>query len=383
MKILYVATMAGTMNFFPEHIRMLQESGHIVELATNLTNSERKFHQALRDRNCKCYHIPFSRSPFSKDNLTAYRELKRLLAENHYDIVHTHTPNASALVRLACRTLRKNGTRVFYTAHGFHFYAGAPMKNWLIYYPVEQFLSRWTDVLITINQEDFQRARTKFHARQTAYVPGIGMDVEAFTLGNYTPGGRRAELGIPQEATLLLSVGELNGNKNHAAMIRAMAKLNDPSVFYVICGEGGKRAELETLAQELNLADRVKLLGVRRDVAQWMADADIYMFPSYREGLSVSMMEAMASGLPVICSDIRGNRDLIQAGQGGLLCNPASPDEFAAAMKKLLAQPELRTQMGQHNREAVKAFSKEKVLDELRKIYEVDRKVGEECVSSM
>lgn len=383
MKILYVATVAMTMNFFPKHIQMLQEEGHTVELAANFNDRERGLRAPMLERGCVQHHVPFSRSPFSRDNLAAYRALKRLLAEKHYDIVHTHTPNASALVRLACRRLRKTGTRVFYTAHGFHFYTGAPLKNWAIYYPVERFLSRWTDVLITINQEDYQRASTAFHARQTVYVPGIGMDAKAFTAGGDTAGGRRAELGIPQDARLLLSVGELNANKNHGAVLRAMAKLEDASVFYVICGEGGKRAELEELARSLSLEDRVKLLGVRRDVAQWMADADIYLFPSYREGLSVSLMEAMASGLPVICSDIRGNRDLITAEQGGLLCNPASPDELAAALKRLLAQPELRTKMGAYNRLAVQAFSKERVLNQLREIYEIDRKVGEECVSSM
>ncbi len=359
---------------------MLQDEGHTVALACNL---DVPLPDKVAALGCAAHHIPFSRSPFSKDNLAAYRELKRLLKENHYDIVHTHTPNASALVRLVCRKLRKTGTRVFYTAHGFHFYTGAPLKNWLIYYPVERFLSRWTDVLVTINQEDYQRACAQFHARQTEYIPGVGMDVEGFAPKDYTPGERRAELVIPQDAHLLLSVGELNANKNHAVVILALAKLADPSVFYVICGEGSKRTELEALARELGLENQVKLLGVRRDVAQWMADADIYMFPSYREGLSVSLMEAMASGLPVVCSDIRGNRDLIQAGQGGVLCTPASPDEFADAVKSLLEQPELHTQMGQYNKAAVQAFSTEKVLSKLRDIYTADERVGEKCAFSM
>lgn len=361
-----MTTVSVTMGFFPEHIKMLREAGHTVELACNL---EKPLPEKTAALGCKAHHIPFSRSPFSKGNLTAYRELQKLLAEKHYDIVHTHTPNASAIARLACRKLRMKGMRVFYTAHGFHFYTGAPLKNWLIYYPVERFLSRWTDVLITINREDFYRARRKFDADKTVYIPGVGMDTAHFISNGYIPGERRKELGIPEDALLLLSVGELNKNKNHQIVLHAMARCRVQNLYYIICGAGNQHDDLLALSQKLGLGDQVKLMGVRRDIAQWMADADIYLFPSFREGLSVSLMEAMTSGLPVICSDIRGNRDLIAAEGGGLLCRPNDADEFACAILRLKDSSELRRRMGEHNRQSVERFSTERVLEELKEIY--------------
>lgn len=366
MRILYVTTVQGTMNFFPAHIQMLQEQGHTVELACCI---EGELPPRVAALGCTAHHIPFSRKPLSAKNKLAYRELKRLLRENRYDIVHTHTPNASALVRLACRKLRKKGLKVFYTAHGFHFYKGAPLKNWLIYYPVEKLLSGCTDVLITINSEDYRRARRSFDALDIEYVPGVGMDTEHFCDRTYKAGQRRLEAGIPDDAFFLLSVGELNENKNHETVIRALAECPSDDIYYVICGAGGKEEALIKLARELGVEDRVKLMGTRRDIAQWMADADIYMFPSYREGLSVSLMEAMTSGLPIICSDIRGNRDLVKTESGGFLCRPNDVRGFAERIQLLKGAPELRRQMGIYNREAVQKFSKERVLDKLRELY--------------
>ncbi len=362
-----MTTVSVTMGFFPEHIKLLQMAGHTVELGCNLDSPLPEQVEAL---GCEVYHIPFSRSPFSRENLTAYRELKNLLRENHYDIVHTHTPNASALVRLACRKLRRTGLRVFYTAHGFHFYTGAPLKNWLIYYPVERLLSRWTDVLITINSEDFERAKKSFCARTVRYIPGVGMDTEHFGDAEYKKGQRRSEAGIPEDALFLLSVGELNENKNHETVIRALAECPSKNVYYAVCGTGSQGDALLSLARELEVEDRVKLLGTRWDIAQWMADADIYLFPSYREGLSVSLMEAMTLGLPVLCSDIRGNRDLIKAEQGGLMCRPDDVQGFAEHIQRLKDAPELREMMGAYNKVAVQMFSREKVLKELREIYQ-------------
>lgn len=365
MKILYVTTVAVTMGFFPAHIRMLQNEGHTVELACNL---DEPLPEKAVPLGCTSHHIPFSRSPLSGDNIRAYRELKKLLNENHYDIVHTHTPNASAVVRLACRKLRKQGLRVFYTAHGFHFYDGAPLANWLLFYPVEWLCSHWTDVLITINREDCARARKKFHAKQTVYIPGVGVDMAHFGCHN-TRAEKRRELGIPADAKVLLTVGELNENKNQSVILRAMAKRSDPSLHYVLCGQGERDAALRQLAVELGLTEQVHLLGFRRDIPEIYPTADIYLCPSFREGLNVSIMEAMASGLPVICSDIRGNRNLVELDKGGLRCAPNDSDAFAAAIKGLLDEPETRRTMGAYNQAAVEQFSIQRVLSEIDALY--------------
>lgn len=357
------------MGFFPEHIKLLQEAGHTVELACNLDSP---LPEKVEKLGCKTHCIPFSRSPFSRDNLTAYRELKSLLRENHYDIVHTHTPNASALVRLACRKLRKTGTRVFYTAHGFHFYTGAPLKNWLIYYPVERLLSRWTDVLITMNEEDERRAKS-FHAGRVEQVHGVGVDISRFNL-RWTAEERekkRGTLGVAPAEHLLLSVGELIPRKNHETVIRAIAALKDPAIRCFICGEGPLRGHLEQLIRELGLTGQVKLLGIRRDIGELNQAADLFLLPSLHEGLPVALMEAMAAGNAAVCSAIRGNVDLIQAEKGGLLCRPDDVQGFTEHIRQLKDAPELRKRMGEYNREAVKQFSRDRVLLEMKTIYNI------------
>lgn len=370
MKVLYVTTISATMEFFPAHIQMLQEQGDEVELACNLSVP---LPETVSLLNCVAHHIPFSRSPVSKNNVQAYKVLANLLREENYDVVHTHTPNASAIVRLACRKLRKKGLKVFYTAHGFHFYKGAPVKNWLLYFPVEWLLSHVTDVLITMNREDYARAQ-KLGAKKVCYVPGVGIDFSKFDFefSEEDRRAKRAEIGVPENAKLLVSVGELNRNKNHEIILRALAKIGDPNIHYCIAGEGILREHLAALADQLEIGAQVHLLGYRTDVAQIYKASDIFCFPSFREGLPVSVLEAMTCVLPVICSDIRGSRDLIQHDQGGFLYRPKDQAGFEEAIRLLLKQPEIRERMGCINRERVQGFGIERVLDEMKRIYCLD-----------
>ncbi|MCD8327082.1 MAG: glycosyltransferase family 4 protein [Lachnospiraceae bacterium] len=362
MKILYVTTVSITMSFFEAHFRMLLEEGHTVELACNC---EEPLPDFCVDMGLKVYSIPFSRSPLSKDNLTAAGELKKVVEAGHYDIVHTHTPTASACVRLVCRKFRKQGLKVFYTAHGFHFYQGAPAKNWLLFYPVEWLCAHWTDVLITINKEDFERAKRSFRAGKVLYIPGVGIDLEKFGKQSADRTAKRRELGIPEDAVLLLSVGELNENKNHETMIKALKGMD---IYYCIAGQGDKESNLRKLASELGMENRVKLLGYRKDVRELYQTADAFVFPSYREGLSVSLMEAMASGLPCVASRIRGNTDLIDE-KGGVLFDPHSTDQASQAVRTLLAGN--RRAMGEYNMQKVRRFSTQDVICQLRDVYAV------------
>ncbi len=371
MKILYVTTIGGTMRFFPEHIKMLIDEGHIVEVACNYTDSV--LPDYIRKSHLKTYNIPFSRSPLCKDNLTAYKALSELLENEHYDIVHTHTPNASVCVRVACRKLRKNGLKVMYTAHGFHFYKGAPLKNWLIYYPVEKLCSRWTDVLITINKEDYALAQRKMCAKKIEYVPGVGIDLSRFGNSKTDVGKKKNELGIHQNATVLLSVGELNKGKNHTTAIKAMAILKEKgildNVVYFICGAGALKDDLEKQISKYSLGDNVFLLGYRTDIDELCDIADIYVFSSLREGLPVALMEAMACGLPCVASNIRGNTDLIQDGIGGYLCNPSDANAFADSIEKLLLDEEKRVSMGFANTQAIIEYSSGNITMYMKKIY--------------
>jgi glycosyltransferase involved in cell wall biosynthesis len=360
MKILYVTTVSGTMDFFKSEFSRLLSEGHELELACNCAIPVETY---VDTSNIVVHNLPFSRSPFSTDNLNAYKELKRLVRKNHYDIVHCHTPNAATITRLVCKRIRKNGTQVIYTAHGFHFYKGAPKKNWMIYYPVEWFCAHWTDILITINTEDYELAKRKMKANRVEYVPGVGVELEKFENNPINKIEKRKQLGIPEDAILLLSVGELNENKNHETVLRAIAGMD---VYYLIAGKGNKEQELNELAKSLKMETRFKLLGYRTDIAELLQTTDVFVFPSYREGLSVSLMETMASGKPAVVSRIRGNTDLIDEN-GGALFNPYSVNECREAIQRVVNAD--RGKMGNYNKEKVKKFVLEGVLEKIDRIY--------------
>lgn len=311
MRFLFVTTVGSTMHFFVDLVKQLICEGHIVDIAANETIKALPAQYAELD--CTFYHISCERSPLNRGNAAAIREIEKLLKDNHYDIVHCHTPIAGAITRLACRKFRKDGLKVIYTAHGFHFYKGAPLKNWLIYYPIEKFCSRFTDVLITINQEDYERAKKKMKAKRIEYVPGVGIDVDKFANTVVERAEKRKELGIPENAFLILSVGELNTNKNHAEVILSIAERNEKNIHYMIAGEGPLKSYLKHLAEEHDMGERLHLLGYRTDVNELYKISDLYVLPSLREGLNVSLMEARASNLRCECKKIRGNTDILNA----------------------------------------------------------------------
>lgn len=364
MKILYVTTISATMGFFVNYITELVKDGHIVELACNCADAD--VHQAYRELGCKVYDIAFSRSPLSFINVTACKRLKKIVEENNYDIVHCHTPVAAAGTRIVCRKARKNGARVFYTAHGFHFYKGAPLKNWLIFYPIEKICSYFTDVLITINKEDYALAQKKMKAKKIEYVPGVGIDIEKFKNIVVDKGKKREEVGVSTDAKLLVSVGELNANKNHETVIRAIAKLNDKNIHYAIAGDGVLMQHLKEVAAECGIESNVHLLGRRIDVAEIYKVADIYIHPSFREGLPVALMEAMASGLPCIVSKIRGNVDIVDE-KCGLLFNPHDIDECGVTIKLLLNHNSLKN--NEHKNKKIQSYSVDIINKKIMAIY--------------
>lgn len=364
MKILYVTTVGITMTFFKQLIKELLDEGHTVDIMCN--EIDMKVPDCYREWNCKIYHHSCSRSPLSKGNLLAIGEIKKLVEEQKYDIVHCHTPIAAMCTRVACRKLRKQGVKVMYTAHGFHFYKGAPLLNWLIYYPIEKICSYWTDVLITINQEDYNLATRKMKARRIEYVPGVGIDIDKFKNTVVNKKQKREELGIPEDAFLLLSVGELNENKNHELVIRALAEINNKDIHYLIAGEGNLKNYLTNLCSELFLSDNVHLAGYRKDVNELYMIADAFIFPSFREGLSVSLMEAMSVGLPCLVSKIRGNVDLI-TNEGGILFDSHIIVECKNAINKIVNN-DLKS-LSVHNMQAIKKYCIEEVKETMKKLY--------------
>ena len=362
MKLLYITTVGPTMEFFAPVIRALLDRGHQVDLACNETDSSAL--SVYRQWNCAIYPISCSRSPLDTGNLAAIRQIRDLAERERYDIVHCHTPIAAACTRIACRKLRATGTRVFYTAHGFHFYQGAPLKNWLMYYPVEWICAFLTDVLITINQEDYALARQKLKAGLVVYVPGVGIDVEKFCISDADSKTKRRELGIPETATVLLSVGELSQRKNHGILLEATADIE--ALYIVIAGKGVRQKDLEKTALDLGIEKRIRLLGYRSDVAELCAMCDIFALPSLQEGLPVALMEAMASGKTAVCSRIRGNVDLLGA-DNPLLFDPNDVDTCRDAILRAMQCD--RKVCGNENRKRILPFSVENVVDKMLALY--------------
>lgn len=365
MKLLYITTVGSTMEFFVPVIRELLDRGHQVDLACNETDSP--VSAVYRRWGCVIHPISCSRSPLDKGNLKAIRQIRTLAETEHYDIIHCHTPLAAACTRLACQKLRKTGTRVFYTAHGFHFFKGAPLKNWMLYYPVEKLCAHFTDVLITINQEDYNLARRKLKARNVVYVPGVGVDLERYGFSNVDPCAKRRELGISEDATVLLSVGELSQRKNHKILLEAASGI--PNLFVVIAGKGSLQKELETLAAKLGIENRTKLLGYRTDIAELCAMCDVFALPSLQEGLPVALMEAMASGKTVVCSRIRGNTDLMGSDHP-MLFDPNDVADCSRAIHQALCTD--RAVCGDENRKRMQPFAIDEIVTQMLRLYGIE-----------
>ena len=318
------------------------------------------------------YDIPFERIPFMPKNVECYKRLKDIIDQGNYQIIHCHTPVGGVLGRLAARKARKKGTRVLYTAHGFHFYRSAPLKNWLMYYPVEKICSYFTDDMITINQEDYRFAKRKFASARIHYLPGVGIDTLAFSPCMLTKEDRssmQAALGIKPGQQMILSVGELILRKNYKTAIDVIAKLNTKQIRYYICGQGMLRSEIEEYAKSQGVGDSVVFLGYRRDIPRICSCADVFLHTSHQEGLPVAVMEAMACGTPIVASRIRGNVDLIDGGVNGFLCDPQDADGFAEKIRKILDNPDLAEEFRKNGLQKIKGFDKRIVAEQLQEIY--------------
>lgn len=332
-----VASMIGQFN--RDNISLLQEMGYKVDVACNFKNgstfseeSAKQLKKELIEQGVRCFHVDFSRSPVQiGKHVQCYRTVKRLMIENQYLFCHCHSPIGGAIARIAGHATK---TKIIYTAHGFHFFKGASVLNWAIYYPIELLLSYWTNCLITINKEDYYRAKYKFHAKKTVYIPGVGIDSNRFQNLGISREQKRQELGLSKENIFILSVGELNKNKNHEVVVRALAGLKGQNIVYMIAGEGNQKEHLKTLAEKNGVS--LRLLGFREDICSLLEASDVFAFPSKREGLSVSVMEAMFMKKPVIASKIRGNIDLIKDGENGLLVHPNTVEAWEQGMHKMI-----------------------------------------------
>ena len=368
-KVLFAATVVKThiMEFHIPYLKMFQDMGW--ETAVAARNDYENPADCVIPHCDAYYDIPFERLPWKAGNLSAYRQLKKVIKNGDYDIVHCNTPVAGILSRLACRKLRKQGKiKVLYQAHGLHFFKGGSKSGWLIWYPIEKFFSRFADMMVLINKMDYELVQEKFHTPMVRRVPGIGVNLSQFQeLGH---GDLRQELGLEADTPIVLSVGELNENKNHKVMIEALSKMKNQRVHYCIAGNGPLLQLLTDFAEEKGVKDRVHFLGYRRDVPVLLRQAEVFVLPSRREGLGMAAIEAMACGLPLVSSNRHGINDYSIENVTGFKYDPADSTGFAIGVEKLIEDEKLRKELGANCKEIAKEFSLESSLACMEQYYQ-------------
>ena len=368
-KILFISNIAKKVGSFSiASLEAAKECGMQFHMAANWNQAGDEQIQADEKKyNVRIHNIPLARSPYSLANIKGLKQLINVIKEENIDYIHCNTPVGGLIGRLAGKKCKVK--KVIYQAHGFHFYKGAPFKNWLLYYPVERWLAHYTDAIITINNEDYERAK-KFKLKghgKVYYVPGVGIDTSQYCSDRQIRIEKRKELGLEDDDIALISMGDLIERKNYPVAIEAIAKVGKSNLHYYICGQGPDEEKLISLAEELGIKNQVHFLGYRTDIKELLQAADIFLFTTLQEGLARSLMEAMASGLPCIASKIRGNTDLLNDSNGGILCD--SLEEYAAAIHKITDDPALRKQMSVNNLEAIRHYSVGEISKKIENVY--------------
>lgn len=365
-KIMVIATTDDMIwRFVLPHIKRLQELGNTVECVCAKTGFW--FDEFEGKYGIKAHAIDFKRSPLSLKNLKGYKKLKKLQKEEKYDLIYCQQPVGGLMGRLIAKKFK---LPCIYTAHGFHFFKGNSKIRNFIFKTIEKYLSKFTTALITINDEDYEAAK-KMKAKRVYKINGIGVDLNKYKADpNLNKTQLKKELGLSDGDFIITSIGEINKNKNTFRVLESIKNINNEKIKYLVCGDGPLKEKYDEYIKEHNLQNRIKMLGYRKDIPNILNISDVYIMPSYREGLSRAMMEAMCYGLPVIASRIRGNTDLLGNQEGGILCDPSNTQEFTEAIKNLYSNKQLMEQYAKRNIEYVKNFDMQVVLKQLDEIYE-------------
>lgn len=363
-KILYVTTVSSTINvFLIPHIKRLLQKGYIVEIACNI---DKEISKELIDLNVKLHIIDFSRNPLSKDNLKAYWQIRKLNKKERYDAINVHTPVASFITRTA---LRKEKLKMIYTCHGFHFFKGGPIFNWIAYYPLERMAAKWTDMIVTINTEDLNRAKS-FKLRNNGQVKlmrGVGIDPDKYSLKVFNREEYRRKLGLNKEDFVLLILAELNKNKNHIQIIKAMELLKDkyPNIKVLCAGKGPLEDELRDIVRKMNLENNIKFIGFRNDVKELLHSCDCIGLFSIREGLGKCLLEGMIAEKPLIATNTRGPRELIENNKNGYLLELGDFEVTAKSIEKLYIDKKKYIDFVNISRKKISKYYIDNVLNEV------------------
>lgn len=344
-KVLLVA------NLFKEHvlkfhmptIRLLKEHGWTVDVAASGEGDVPDCDRQIRGL--------WKRSPFTLGTFRGIAQIRRQLAQEHYDIIYCHTPVGSLVARLAAGKALRQGTKIVYCVHGLHFFKGAPPINWLLYFPVEKLLMYRVNTLITINDEDYARAHKVFQKNlRIEQLPGIGVEFSRLDVADpaLSRARLRREWGISENAVALIYVAELIPNKNQKMLLKVLKKVKEKrtDTYLVLVGPDHADGYFQRLAQQMGVADSVIFTGWRSDIGDCLHAADIAVASSKREGLALNIVEAMYCGLPVVATDNRGHVPIVRDGENGFLVHVGDVDQMAERVLELANDPQLRKSLG-------------------------------------
>lgn len=372
-KVLFTATVdSHILQFHLPFLKMFKEKGYEVHVATN---GDEKIPY------CDVKHIvSFERNPIKINNLKAIRQLKKICETEKFDIIHTHTPMGSVVTRLAAKKSRKKfNTRVIYTAHGLHFFKGAPIKNWLIFYPVEKILSRYTDTLILINEEDYNFCRRKFKkCKDIQYVPGVGIDEEkfAFDLSDIEKIELKKSIGLNPKDFIMIYPAEISKRKRQIWLINTLNEIlkRNPDIHLLLPGKDSLNGECQRLVNQMNLNNQIHFLGYRKDIPKLLKISDLSLSSAFQEGLPVNIMEAMYIGLPIVASNCRGNRDLVKDGVNGYLIDLKDEKKFRSSVEVLYKSKTKMLEFGEKSKSIIKDYLLDIIMERMINIYFLKKK---------
>ncbi|SFA76676.1 Glycosyltransferase involved in cell wall bisynthesis [Acetitomaculum ruminis DSM 5522] len=373
-KVLIVTTISGFLSQFERNdVKILEESDCQIHYASNFNNPVYEFDKKeWENKGVILHHIDIEKSPTSFfSNIKATIQIRNIIEKNDIELLHCHNPMGGVCARIAS-ILAKRTPYVIYTAHGFHFYNRAPLINWLLFYPVEKFLARFTDQIITINREDYEIAKAfkKKSNGNAANIHSVGVDANRFRPHKETGDVVRKELNIPENAFHMINAAELNDNKNQIIVIDALARLNNENVYFSICGKGENKEKLEKYIEKKGLSNNVRLLGYRNDMERVLQSGDCFVFPSKREGLGVAAVEALLCGLPLIVSDNRGTKEYAVHRVNSYVCNVKDVNSFVKAIKLFEQNREKLKEMSENCRNSARYFKVDEVEKTMKKVYE-------------
>jgi glycosyltransferase EpsD len=370
-KLLITSTDVMMFQFLLPHAISLIKEGWSVDVACSNANgyeNEGYINEIKHTlpKESQVYQISSSRNPFSWNNFKAEKELKAIIRNNKYALVWTNEPVVGVLTRLAASSARKNGCKVLYMAHGFHFFKGAPLKNW-IYFPIEKIMAQFCDAIVTINSSDYAFSK-KYLKKQTYKIDGIGLNLRRFANVNIDKQEKREELGVNKDDFVIVSVGELLPHKNHSIILKSIKESKISNIKYLICGTGELIDEYKHIIKENGIEDKVKLLGHRYDVPEILYVSDLFIHPSTREGFGIAIVEAMAAGLPVITSNVGGINDIVENDKNGYKCDPSDSKKFIEKIDYLANNEAIRLEFKKQNKEKAKKYSIENSFSQILEI---------------